>query len=455
MKPISICLLLSFLVHNSFCQTYEVNGLNSLELKLSNEKNNIGLMDESDLFNYQSLKSTSQYEELDSLVRSTYLIEKEDWLNKDKREYVYENKGKKLTEYWYTWDTNNNMWANLRRHIYEYDDKGNKIEEIQGLWQPEIAEWGQGYKEEWAYNSSGLLTLNAKYYRNTTNEIWEGDTKVQYTYDEQGNTLEYISSEWNDSDKAFRSDTKETWVYSAGILIKYTSSLWSNTLQTWIETNFSDYLYNDKGLKVKSEYFRISKSDTLNKSFADWVYNEEGLPILHQNYTYSTEENKWHVYSKEEFLFDSYGNKTMVKSYSKNSDNDSLMVHQKNLYSYDEKGNKTYEFYSDYEYTFFGDKIVGLDSFGYQTHFNFNNDDLLVLELHQQWYSWSDPNTIFKFEYEYNDDGKLTCLSQYKSNAPEEWDGLDKLVIEYTELSNIKQYTYYYWDDPGNDWILS
>ena len=51
------------------------------------------------MFRNNSIKSTNEYQLLDSIVRSNYFIDKEDWVNQKKSEFVYENNGKLFLSY--------------------------------------------------------------------------------------------------------------------------------------------------------------------------------------------------------------------------------------------------------------------------------------------------------------------------------------------------------------------
>lgn len=439
-KTISICLVFTTIAFNSFCQTKLLPNTTDPDGILSGER--------------KALKSISSSQNLDSVVTSVYQVENEDWLNYRKSEFIFENNGKTKTEYQYTWDSENFKWSNWKHNICKYNDVGNKIEEIKGLWNQGSLTWEQTSKEVWAYNSTGLLTFYAKFLWNTSLKIWEGEKREQYTYDEQGNILEHIYSEWNSVDNDFRNLYQQTNEYLVGDLMKYIFSYWNNTNQSWEVYSFVEYHYNN-GLKVLASGFLISNADTLYMSKMDWIYGEDHHPMLFRYYNFDNTDSTWYVIDQQEYLYDNYGNQSMIKRYTLNSTIDSLLIHQKELYSYNEKGNKTNEFYTDYEYTLIGDKIVGLDSAGYEYSFSYNSADLLLIELYHDWYPWSDPNETFKYEYEYDDNNNLVCQSYYKSSSSTEWQGLEKYIADYINVSEIKQYAYYYWDDEVSDWVLN
>lgn len=392
-------------------------------------------------------------EQLDSIVTSNYVVEHTDWLNKKKSAFFYEYNGKTVTKYKYSWASGTSEWSKLRRHIYTYDDAGNKTGEIQGLWQQVSSAWADGYKEEWAYNADGLLTLNAVYYWNADTEIWEGDNRSQYTYDDQGNKLAYVYSTWHDADMDFRNYYKQAWEYLDGNLIKYTYAFWNNKDQKWMTNSFVEYEYNNEGLKIQGNGYRISYGDTLPDGLTEWSYNEYNLPVKYTSYGFNDTDGSWYETAREVYQYDMYGNKILTKNYTLNSTVDSLVIKQTRINSYDENGNQTLDSHSDYEYTFAGDQIIGMDSTGYKHTFEYNNRDLLGLQLSQYWNPWSDPDQIFKDEYTYDESGNLLERSMYVSNG-EAWDGTEKYVLEYTTYSNISQYTYFYWDDSTGDWVL-
>jgi len=253
----------------------------------------------------------------------------------ENRAYKFENTydgNNLIIQNHYKWDNATNDWAISYRHEYAYDTNGNKTIEISYHDLDKTTDdWISRYKSEYAYDDNGNKTIEISY-------GWDNDWiekykyKYEYTYDDSGNKIMYIIYSWNNATGDWKGRQKYEYTYNANNLIIQNKYEWVKfpNINRWVYVSRDEFTYDTNGNKTMSasysEYNDESLYDT-NGSYSREVY-----------YTYYADSLS--PKDKYDFIYDNNGNITIQIEYRWGMKTNNWIKYSKNEYKYDNKGNQ-------------------------------------------------------------------------------------------------------------------
>ena len=309
------------------------------------------------------------------------------------------------------------------KYEYIYDDSGNLLTQADSKYENNA--WVYTYKSEYTYNANGKKStetysryINNEWIKIEKNIFINGKSKhiyllylnsdgtfrskYEYTYDEKGNELSFISSR-----------------YENNVLIKTNEFIYINGESKII---YSVSFNPDGTIESKDEY----------------TYDEKGNKLTS---TYSKYENNALVYiNKDEYTYDANGNE-LTNTYSKYENNAWVYIY-KSEYTYDANGKKTTEAFLIYT------NNAWVYLWKYEYTYDANGNQLTYTRS-----SYENNGLVYTFKYEYTYDANGNQLtytrSVYENNA---WVYTYKYEYTYDESGNRLTETRYDYID-GN-WVL-
>lgn len=204
------------------------------------------------VFSVNRTLSEYEYDENGRILKQIISQWNEDsgnWDLANKNEYEYDEQGRQISHENAWWNPTYADWENLTKTVYDFDEAGHYILDGNYVWDTGLSNWRIHREYRWAFDAAGRQTINsflewggygniywgnkletnynengrtlmrADYGWDTDAGEWKGATKTEYTYDDYGDygrnlvTLWYI---WNQADKKWQYDTRETCYYSTG-----------------------------------------------------------------------------------------------------------------------------------------------------------------------------------------------------------------------------------------------
>lgn len=225
---------------------------------------------------------------LDSVV---YLIRDtttNEWLNSEKDEYAYDERGNLILQAGYVWNSNTNLWKGAYKSEYIYDENRNCISEAGYYWNSNTEQWEEyyKYKNEYAYDESGNLISVARYDWDSDTEQWELDRENEYTYDERGNLILIARYDWDPHTEQWEVFWKYKYEYAydeRGNLISVAYYDWDSNTEQWKVFWKFESAYDERGnliLEVDDNWNNINQQWQSTDKFAfnyDYNYFREDL----------------------------------------------------------------------------------------------------------------------------------------------------------------------------------
>ena len=317
-------------------------------------------------------------------------------------------------------EVNNNLYATFRITFNDDDSFDEKFEyTYDDNWEVLTVTTSKYINNEWLYNFKSEVgrygvntTYTAKKYKYidgdwvlieentyindrlksilkiTFNDDESFDSKIEYTYDDNGNELNHLSYNY----------VNGSWVYSHKFEYSYGSNNIKLTEKVYKYINNEWILKNDKILinNILHSIYEVifNNDDTFNKKYESTyndngnllilesaVYNANGVWVNNDKnvYTYDSNNNRlsrtvlyyyndaWNYSFKEEYEYDSNGKEIAITSYD--YENDSWVYNYKYEYTYDSNGNKILSigyhydngdwiYMRKYEYTYDGNRCI-------------------------------------------------------------------------------------------------
>lgn len=171
------------------------------------------------------------------------------------------------------WD--GTQWVNSQRELYTYDSNGNEIEYISQIWDNMLNNWMDSNKSEKTYNANNQILTDSQYNWDNMQNTWTPLFKSSFAYDSQGNMIlkEYFTSDGF----SFVPMQKYEYTYDTN------NNLINETYSSW-DINTSAYFYNFKN---------------------DYYYTGTTLDSIY-SYYYDNFNLDWYLSSKTEYEYDSY-----------------------------------------------------------------------------------------------------------------------------------------------------
>lgn len=375
------------------------------------------------------------------------------------REHILTNGEKTTTTYNY--DKNHNYLSTVilkadgtevtSGSTYLYDDYNNLIEK-KGIYSNAKGDsWCE--IDSYTYDENG----NCIEYLNTK----DGVSQVYKRYYLSGTVLENTTYENGNPDHYSLYDENENLLkeeyYEDAILeyyIEYTYDENGNQTEKAFYTSQGEregiwelYCYDEKGDMVKSEFYReFEKFST-----STYTYDENHNVLTHR-YCYADGEEQWHY----TFSYDRNGNKTEQTLTEKDGT-------VKWTWQYDEKGNLLAEKHYEEDGNMDSSKVYTYDNGGRVTEYLYISDghwkgnvevdviehykytyDEKGNELSYWYYSWldddlSDCDRNYSYEKSYDVNGNVSEYIQYNGNGDEEY----RDQYSYDDDGNVLEHTHY------------
>lgn len=155
--------------------------------------------------------------------------------------------------------------VNIRRVEYSYDDDGNTIQEVNSKWSSESNNWINSYKYDYEYNSNGQNVLQIYSNWSTETNDWVNAYKIENDYNENGLLTSSITCDWNVSG------------------------------QDWIVSMKQKYEYDGNGNRTLEEEYLFFKElgKFLGVNKVEKSYDNSGAVVTSIRYAWSAETDEW------------------------------------------------------------------------------------------------------------------------------------------------------------------
>jgi hypothetical protein len=296
---------------------------------------------------------------------------------------------------------------------FTYDYNGNLIQYIEYYWESNTLTWLATYKYNYTYNSGGNMTQELDYGWDNTTNAWGFNHKYDYTYDSGGNKTQELDYGWDISTNAWVSEFRRDYTYNlSGEMTQEIDYQWDFNTNAWAAVEKYEITYNSGGNMTQVLVYNWDSSTSA------WV------AVWELNYTY-----------------DSGGNMTQQIEYAWDSTTNTWVTFWKLSYTYDSGGKITQQI----EFEWDGTTNAWVAS--YKNDYSYDSNGNPTLEIYSNWdvtTSQYIPST--KFDYTYD-------LSQNLSDLI-----IPPVIYFLPDYSNQiinkpLDYSVYDWDGASNSWI--
>jgi len=380
---------------------------------------------------------------LDSVVTVERDTTTNEWLNSEKYEYAYDERGNRILEARYHWDSITEQWKGYK-YEYAYDISGNLILEAYYSWNSVTEQW-ESFKSEYAYDERENLILERRYHWNSDIEQWEVFWKLEYTYDESGDLILEARYNWDSNAEQWEGYKYEYAYDERGNCILEIDYHWDSNTEQWKGNWKFEFAYDESGnLILEVEYDWDSNTEQWEVFWKlENTYDESGNLILEAGYNWDSNTEQWKGNWKFEFAYDKSGNRILFAYYHWNSNTEQWEIFWKLEYTYDESGNLILEagynwesnteqweraYKYEYAYDERGNRILEVD-------YIWNN-------INQQW----QPTDKYAYTYDYNYSiesllfpffgykNKVVNAITYKSSDGVNWTESGKEIYYYSDI---------------------
>jgi hypothetical protein len=139
---------------------------------------------------------------------STFGWVSDQWVEDMKITFSYDNDDNQIEELHQYYEEG--QWINSWKFTYDYDANGNQTRFLEQYW--DDGTWENSWEEILAYDANNNVTENTGRYWNWSINVWRTYDRHTYTYDIDGNQIEYLGQLWESSQ--WISDFKRISYYS-------------------------------------------------------------------------------------------------------------------------------------------------------------------------------------------------------------------------------------------------
>ncbi len=152
---------------------------------------------------------------------------------------------------------------------YTYNNAGQEIKSISSEW--ETDKWVPYFKTESAYSPTGKIKEATNYLWNTTADDWKPGKQELTTYDAKDSITSYTESYWNESKNYFEPEDRVEYFYNGnGQLVKEQVSYWNSTSEALESFSRTEYTYDAEG--------RL-KTEILDYYYSGWYHSDSTVNI--------------------------------------------------------------------------------------------------------------------------------------------------------------------------------
>ena len=221
-------------------------------------------------------------------TRFSWNEKKKVWEETSKVEYMYDTNKNTITSIFYyengmcqkderIYDTNKNLimhtqfwndstyWIKLEVTEYIYDDN-NKLK--QG--QRQDFSYKRKFKVEYQYNDNGDSIMKIWYKGNLSDDVWRKNYKYEYVYDTNGNQIKEVQYSWEKN--AWKIYCKDEWLYDTNRdIIEY--AYYDNEKNILKKVSKTEYEYNKKANTKTYIHSYLKNNVWINQSKHEYLYS--------------------------------------------------------------------------------------------------------------------------------------------------------------------------------------
>jgi hypothetical protein len=232
--------------------------------------------------------------------------------------YVYNSKGKLVSEYGFQENVERNDWDTVNMAIYTYNNNGNQTSyesssKIGNKWQ-----FDYGYKSSFVYSGNNVTEEISQSWNEDT-EVYENESKNIYTYNSQGIIIEALSMVWDADVSRFINGYeiinivwyKWDGFYSDNTLIKsYDEYEWDGDTYIASQKEEVDYDSHDNEIEYKTSLWNGSEwvVDYWQKIALTYNNNDAITEMISQNQGDTAFENELKEVYSNFFVYNSIHN---------------------------------------------------------------------------------------------------------------------------------------------------
>ena len=212
-----------------------------------------------------------------------------------------------------------------------------------------------------------------------------------------------------------------------------------------------EFTYNSYGNKTANiGYYIIDDKGGWVPAYKDkYIYGADNMLAEKIGYDYDTLTNQWVNEWKNMYENDASGNMTQIISFHWDGVLGQWDFVLKDEYSYN--SNSNLEISSHYTWNF----EVGQWYYASKQEYTYDNNNYLVSWLYSVWDNQgSEWKTNSKSEYTNDDEGKLLNELEYSWNAQSgEWELEGKILCDYDGNGRLVTKSFFHWDETASDWV--
>ena len=287
---------------------------------------------------------------------------------------------------------------------YTYDDAGQEIKQISSEWKTD--KWVPYSKTESVYSSTGKIKELTGYTWNATDNVWKPNWQELMTFDTKDSLMSFTKLSWNEDKRYFEPEVK------------------------------SEFYYNEKGQRVTEYIYSWNITAGMLEPYSKMEYSYDADGRL-KDCIYDLYYSGWNHSDKTVYTYDTKGRLTEIDEFKWNSGTWDNNKHTEQTYT----GNNDISTSNKWEWISGAWVPTVYQQYSYDTEYRLLGRD----EYH--WDSSTPPGSwkiFYKNERTYGAKGNLTSIIEYrtKSNVLTE-DA--KIEYTYDDDNNMLTNTNYNW----------
>ena len=266
-----------------------------------------------------------------------------------KGDYVYDASGKNVSNAHYKWNFEKKGWDGVVKEEYVFNENGDTLSYITYSGD-ETGQWMYGIKEEFKFDHNRNLKEHI-YYNWIHQSDWVGDSKYVFSYNDRGEKTSQVGYD-NHHNQWLLSPLFGKLEYnynSTGVLTSMIYSNWSmDNGFTFLIKDSYQYYSNGKLFRDIVYHWDISTKKWSKKNRTEFAYDTNGYLTLETNSDWDSV--KWVKRSKTKYAFDMKGNRTLEAIFNWDPDSNQWEGTSAKFEStYDYNGNNTFFILSEWD----------------------------------------------------------------------------------------------------------
>jgi hypothetical protein len=181
-----------------------------------------------------------------------------------------------------------------------------------------------------------LSSVFHRYYEKSMS-AWQGKDSMVLNYDNQGNVIDEIHYEGDDS---LVLSYRKSFLYSNKLLQKAFSYFWNETTNAWDSISKTDFNYTNKDSIQTILSYSLNKGTWVNSAKELFNYDQQDNLIHHDLFAWDTIKSQWVVDNTNswDYTYDQQNRRISKVTNVWNQQQKQLIQSQKELYSYNSNG---------------------------------------------------------------------------------------------------------------------